>query len=385
MRQQFLRTGLSINASGSIVGYGDNTEQYLVPLVTDFSCQTRALGGYWSAGITLEAEQHVLDDWLARGVGRHIVVSNPGLATIWEGFVSDVGLGHGALDVTIGPLTQIANYVRCKYRVLDTTVTPAVSGDTAFTAWGSGPDSITRYGQIEQVIQGGEAAAADALQMRDTFIADEASPNLTQRIGTGGRQSVTLSCLGYVHWLNAYNYTEVLSGTQNIDVKINAILDADPNGIFASTNADITVNALPVPRYDDDGMTAWDVIIGLVARGDVNENRYVLGVYDNRKVVYKQVPSPDTPLYTWASRDPKQRYYQNDTILVAHHDIKAAEWIYTTDFLVGQVWPGGTYRDPRLIFIENTRYRLGQPVDIQGGSIDRIDQAMAQMGLGGMT
>ena len=151
-----------------------------------------------------------------------------------------------------------------------------------------------------------------------------------------------------------------------------------------TANADIAANPFQVPTNEEEGNTAWDILIGLVARGDAAENRYVLGVYDNRKVIYKQVPSPNAPLYTWASRDPKQRYYQNDTILVAHHDIKATEWIYTTDFLVGQVWPGATYRDPRLIFIENTRYRLGQPIDIQGGTVDRIDQVMAQQGLGGI-
>jgi len=268
--------------------------------------------------------------------------------------------------------------------VLDTIVTPAVSGDTAFTAWGSGADSITRYGQIEQVIQGGEVTAADALQMRDTLIADEATPNLKQNVGGGAGEKVTLSCLGYVHWLDTYNYTEVLSGTTNVDVKIDAVLDADPNSIFASTNADITVNTLQVPKYDDDGMTAWDILIGLVSRGDASENRYTLGVYDNQQVIYKAVPNSSVPLYTWASNDERSRYYQNDTILVPHHDIRAAEWIYVTDFLVGQVWPGGTYRDPRLIFSESVNYQLGQNVRIQGGRVDRITQLLAQKGLGGL-
>jgi hypothetical protein len=65
-----------------------------------------------------------LEDWASYGIGRHIVVYNPSLVQIWEGFINQVDITEGGEQFSIGPLIDIGNRVKVPYSPVDAGVAP---------------------------------------------------------------------------------------------------------------------------------------------------------------------------------------------------------------------------------------------------------------------
>lgn len=345
-----------------------------------------AWGGYWSLTFRLTDQRSKIEGWLYR-LGYDITLYSPGLAAIYNGFISEVGLNVGSLSLHRGPLlSTIANKIKVTYSYVDTSVTPPVVGGRNATTWSENAISQAKYGIIARNISVGGANETTAEQLRDTALATlkEPPPEETDNIsGSDQFASVDITCLGYVHWLKAYTLALTTTGDQNANAKVQAIVAAEPNSLFSTNYTRIDTNATQVGAYDNDNRPAWSAMRGVVAVGDSSFNRWLFGLYADRKAVYNAIPT--TTAYQRKLSDVEQhllQYASQERVLP--WEALPGQWVFYTDLLIGKTPPDTDRRlDPRYLFVEQSTFTLPWALTLQGSTIGRLDQLMASLGLGG--
>jgi len=327
-----------------------------------------------------------MEDWFASGLNRHVEVYDSALVKVWEGFVNMVTLSAGTLRATRGPLIDIANRVSVVYTpILDAATAPPLEGSETTTTVDDNAASQVKYGIFEQVISGGklldDGTTDDATELRNTFLEENREPETGEEISLGSSvtASVQIDLLGYVHRLQGWVYQDTTAATAQLDTKLGAILDADPNVIFSSANSAIATNPLLVSGYDDDNRMAWDAIQELVSLGDAAANRYTFGVYDNQRAVYAIAPTDTAYQHRIAGESMDIEAYVTGAT-VRPWDVLPARWMFLPDFLVGQTQTTDQRLDPRFLFIESVQFTAPSAVQISGQKVSRIPQMIARLG-----
>lgn len=364
--------------------YGTNQVDEFTNQISGYEHELLADGGYWSARMTVQDIQLDLEDWYERGLGRRIVTYSPDGVTIWEGIVNTIKLNLGGLTKTIGPYLDIANKVRLIYSYIDTTAGSPVTGLRLTTDWTSNTSSQSRYGILEKVLSSGGATPTNADDIRDLYLAENARPGRSeeQAFGGGG-QSMELECIGVIQFAQRFTYNSTTTGAQNLSVKLQAVLDADPNGFIAQTFSYLDSNTLQVSAYDNDNRIAWNIIKELVAQGDASNNRWLFGVYADRLARYTQMIEQTD--YQQSLSDPGQKVFTPGGTIVEPWYILPGKWLLVTDFMAGRIPDSTSLRDdPRFMFIESVTFRAPQTVVLRGGRVSRLEQKLARLGLAGI-
>lgn len=379
----------TIVVAGSNVTYTPQGEYIgtIQDKLSAYSHTLGAFGGYLNGTISLTDTKEEIQEWLSEGLGRHIEVFNPAKDQIFEGFVGSLNGAIETLTFARGPLLDIANRVSVIYQLINRTVNPPIDGMRVVTASADDNTSKIDWGVFEKIYNGPGMSAIEALQVRDKFLNEKKNPE-TDRNFTGGSAdpNITLSLLGYLHFLKAGIYNQTTnSGTTTLSVKIEDILDdggADPNALFASTNADIEANAILVQRYENDNNVPLSLIKALVAQGEpVNDERTLFGVFENRKVVYETMPQ--TVEYIKRLSDERQSVMTPGEEWIEPWDVEAGKWLKITDFLIGETETVDLRLDPRMMFLEQVKYTAPRGLELQGGKVSTFPQRLAQLGTGG--
>lgn len=347
-----------------------------------YSHTLSANGGFDSMNITLSDDRISIESWIERGVGSHIEVYNSEGVVVWEGFVNVVGANIGGLEVNVGPLMDIGNRVSVAYAPVDYTFSPPLVGDTTVTTITENERSQNIYGIIEKIVNGGRVTDDNAELIRDTFLKERAYPETSSalKLGSNSQISLTLECLGYWYFTNAYVYNDTGSGAIQVDTRILEILEGNPNtDMFGDIYIDSN-NAI-VPEESDEDKLAMAHLKELLALGGASDQRYTLGVYENRDVYYKEIPS--VPAYKTTLSDQGQKILTYEGALVYPWDVRPSQWLFVSDVLAGRYTDETDYyEDPRYIFIEQVEYNAPWGVTLTGNRIGTFDQIMARFGIG---
>jgi hypothetical protein len=351
--------------------------------VSGYEHEVLADGGFWTARMSINDDQLDLEDWYERGLGRRVVAYSPDGVIIWEGITNSINLKLGGLSKTIGPVLDIANYVRLIYSFI------AAGGlDIGFRATTVGAedvDSQARYGIMERVLSTAGATSTEADAIRDLYLLERSRPGRSEEltIGNASGPSMDLECVGFAQFLSTYTYAITSLGTQNLSAKISDVIAAHPSNLFTAGGAYIETNTLQVQVFDDDGRTAWNIIKELVSRGDASNNRWLFGVYADRQAHY--YPVVDEVSYMQTLSDPGQRVFNAAGGTIEPWYIKPGRWLRVLDFMAGGIPDTTDLRDdPQCLFIESVTFRAPQMVTLRGGRVSRLDQKLARMGLGGI-
>lgn len=349
-------------------------------------------GGYWSARMTMSGQRPVMEEWFDQGLDRHIEVYGPELAKVWEGFVNQVTYSAGTLTAVRGPLMQVSNRASVTYTpILDAAANPPIVGTQTSTPIADNDDSRALYGVLESVLSQGQllddGATDEAEQIRDTFLAENAWPQSSEELGLGStsQPTITLDCLGYVHRFMRY----VMQDTTSITVQISnsdgtgklqyAIAD-DPNGMFPADYSQMDNNPFLTSRYENSNRMAWDVMTELVGVGDDNDDRYTLGVYNDRLVTYAIMPTDIAYQHRIGGAAMRFERYGGAQEIMPWL-VRPARWLFLPDFLTGKSDQAELRRDPRHIFIESVRYTAPWGLQISGNKVGRLDQMLAKLGM----
>ena len=354
-----------------------------LPDPENYTHTIRAFGGYWSASFDVTHNLMDAESWI-NGLGRHVVVYDDALVPCWEGCVNRVTINAGSRAFVRGPLLDLCNRLYVVYTRLLTVTDPPTRVGEDRTATVNDVDSQAVWGIIGKVVSGGEQTDANALRVRDTYLAENKEPRTTHQ--EAGRPGVHVECVGYsqlLTWL--YSQTAVLGDVDlsNDDGtgKLQLVIAADPNGIFSTNWSRTADNAFQVNAYEEKDRRARDLIQAMVAYGDAAGSRWLFGIYAGRQAVYEAAPSAVE--YLQVLGDPAQRITTLEGTAVKPWNVMPGRWLMYPDFLVGGVEPANLRDDPRMEFIESVTFTAPQGLAHSGGRTDRITQILAQKGLGG--
>lgn len=354
---------------------------------TAYNHEILAVGGYWTAQVTLTLPKRAAEKWFEEGLGVQVKVYNPQGQMVWEGFTNQVTLNAGALSEIRGPLLNIGNRVSATYAPLDVSVYPPVTGSTTVTTINEDTSSQALYGIIEKITSAGTTTDENAEKVRDVYLEEYAYPETSGELslapGNAQAAQVTLDLLGHVHWLTAYVYNDFTAGFSYLSDKIKALLTADPNGVISTDFRNVADNLFLTPTLETDNRFAWDILQELVALGnDSDDTRRLFGVYANRLAAYAAMPT--TVAYLHKLSDRAQRVTTPDKVTVWPWDVKPGKWLFVPDFLVGKPrvstsTPAALRKDPRNKFLESVRYTAPYGLDLSGGKTDKLSQLVAKI------
>lgn len=342
-----------------------------------------AFGGFDTASFGVAQTIEQLQDWFENGLGRHITTYDDSLAVMWQGFVNEVTIRQAGLELTRGPLVEITNALAVVYSGIDTSTSPPTPGVRKKTATAIQSASQARWGVWPKVLSIAGATDDNAVQIRDSHLAEYSEPETNSAFSfAAGDVSLSVNCLGYMHTLRyPYNNTSV-TGTQDASAKIKAILSAAPNNWISSDQSGIATNTLAVKAWENDDELAMSLIRGVTAMGDADENRWLFGIYEDRRAIYEA--APDVWEYRMQLNDGRRTIVNRTGGEVPPWSVRPGKWIFFADFLPGRISDATRLRDdPRMLFIEGVTYNMPNGLDLNGGKLRRLNQKLARLGLGG--
>lgn len=353
--------------------------------VTSYDHTHAALGGFWSANLTMRLPLHDLEDWLQYGVGRQVQVKGRGTKTAWEGIVNRVTVNVGGYNMTVGPYLDIANKVKLAYSIFLQLGGGNATGIRVVTEPTSNLPSQAKYGILAKVFSVGgiDSSAVAGLQamLLERYSQPPRSEDLNLPGDTGLRYiDLKLECIGYAHLLQKYTYNSTTAGTQNLSAKLEAIVAAEPNALFSSS---VATNTIQVPAGQTDDAEAWGLIKSMIAMGDTSLNRYTFGVYENRRVTYKAVDN--NVVYVRPLREGASVIQDAQGGLLQPWEVRPGSYVLVTDLLPGKPVNSDLNAEQRAIFADTVQYRMPDSLVINGAHAFRIEQRMAQMGLSGVS
>jgi hypothetical protein len=345
-----------------------------------------AFGGFDTAQFSLVEGQNVMQDWIANGLGRMIVVYDDSLLPIWEGFVNSISVNQAGLSVTHGPMTDIANRIKAIYSGVDTSVYPPIIGVRKQTPTINNLQSQQLWGVWPLILSLAGVTDANADQLVDMYLTEHHHSEVNSSFSFNTADiSLTVDCLGWQHTLNyPYNYT-VLSGEIEISTRIQEVLEDHVNPSWLSSDySRIERNTTLIKRYQNDDRLALEQLRGYTAMGDAANQRWLFGIYENRQAVYG--PASNQIDYEIRLTDPRQLILDSAGSIVPAWRVRPGKLVFFSDFLPGLGAPyTDLHQDPRILQIESLQYDLGMPYAVQmtGGHHSKYEARSAKLGLRG--
>ena len=357
--------------------------------LASFSYSTLALGGYWSADLTLIQPIHRLEEWRARGLGRRVEIA-AGPSVVWEGFVNTVEAEVSGYPQTIGPYLDIINRAKLVFSAIDTSGATPVTGLRLETAWLDDANSIAQYGILQDVFSAGGVAlnAADALlagllrrrrnppRSEDLTLQADPPPKFVR---------IKLGLVGYARLMEKYIYNQTTNtGLTTAAAKVALLVQADPNGVLRL--GAITPNTLAVPGWENDDAQAWSILKGIIAQGDGALNRWTFGVYGGRRANYK--PVAEEISYVRPLREGSGFLTNAQGNAIEGWEVLPGRYVLVEDLAPGRPLATNLEDDPRILFAETVQVRgEGSEISsvvINGAHTYKIERRLAQLGLGGI-
>lgn len=374
-----MQSVFSIVLSPSKIANGSGLHKTISNKYIDaYSHTIAAFGGYDTAQIGIKIRRSELDNFLLNILGSSIRVATGETQTIWQGFVNEVTTTYDGVDITVGPLMDIANKVLVRY-------TDFITGGPGTTTFAFNTLSQLRYGTLTKILAASTVSSTNADNIRNNFLTENRFPFYNVGLTIQPPETnliVTLNCLGNYHLLSTYVYNNALTTTYTAREKIIAVLAAHPLGLLNRQGGLISANTLSVPVFENEDRLAIDVIKELVALGsDTNNNRMLFGVYDDFTVIYKEIPS--IVRYHFRSKN-NNRFIQNSGGgLVNIASLKPGQYIGVND--IPDLLISGVKSIPKFIFAETITYTAPFGLTITGANVSTLAQRIAKLGLSGMT
>lgn len=380
------------SSEGSTISYydrlpkGGNWLGELDTAAQNWRHQVTAFGGFDTGGFEISGSYSAIQDWVLNGLFRPIVVRDKYLATIWEGYVDTITINQAGLTVSHGPVTEIKNRVFGIYSGVDTSVYPPQIGVRKKTPVFNNSGSQADWGIWPYILSMAGVSNDNADQLVQMFLQEHGQPEKNSNFSFSGEEvSLTINCVGWYNTLRyPYNFT-TNSGTVAISTRMTQILAAHPNsGWISSDYTKVTTNATAVPQYENDDQLAMEHLRGLTAMGDADLQRYIFGIYENRRAVYGPVSSQID--YTVELGDPKRQVFDSGNNLIPPWRIRPGSWIFFADFVPGLGSPFDDFqKDPRMLRVETIQYDMRTPFAVQvgGGISSKYEQRSARLGLRG--
>lgn len=364
---------------------------FIKSLPTTANFTVDIFGGYDSASLDTHIDLLDVGDWIDNGLGRVVDIYADDLFQVYRGFVNEFELKLGLVSLKIGPLLGsggVCNRVWSVYAPMDTSVSPPVYGPRTLTVAIQDLTSQAKYGVIEHVLSAGNTTLAVATQIQETYLREHIEPVRTHDLGGASTPTVSLSCLGFMQWLDAVIYENAGIGTVQLSAAAGKIQDvltqarAINSWCVSSDYTQLAANAVLVPVYDADDMTCLSVLKAAASLGGPSYEQWMFGLYDNNTAEFKAVPT--TVEYQARVLDNGLEIKDMNNNIVQNCKIRPGKWVVFTDLLPGKAFPANLRNDPRAMLIKRVEFSDPNDLRLNGADANTLPQILAQYGLGGM-
>lgn len=370
------------NAPWQVTKYTENVSQD----VTAYDHSSAALGGFWSANVTLQLPLYMLEEWGQNGVGRQLTVYGRATSIVWEGIINRLSYNVGGYDMTVGPFTDIANKVQVSYSIFIQLSEGNMTGIRATSDYLQDTISQAKFGVLTRNFSAGgievESVPDVQAMLLERYKSLPRTENLTQPADNNRQHfEVKLECIGFAQMFQKYLYNSSTTGLQNLSTKLAAIVAAEPNSLFLVPQ--ISLNTLQVAAFENNDNEAWGLIKSLIVMGDASLARYTFGCYENRQIVYK--PVANQIVYVRPLREGPNTIAGPQSGLLQPWEVRPGVYILVSDFTTGEPLATNLEDDNRVIFADTVQYRHPDNLIINGAHAFRIEQKMAQLGISGIS
>jgi hypothetical protein len=372
--------------------------------------EIRSMGGFWRARFTLRGivgKEYELEQMLNLGLGRHMEAFSPGGVLVWQGFVNELRLSTPSLDYSVS-LSDFANRVWVRF---DTTINKKTgatlqiydaegivraragtdAGDPSSTSTVyDNLSSQARYGIKEEVISGGENNATAANAAAQMFLARLADPlrgavNIRQGGSGDGEVTLEVGCRGYWETLDwrVYNQT-ALTGNEDISVMIPLVVSA--SGAFVDGSR-IAANSMELPREFDSDRRAGSILFDFARAGDASANRYVVGIYEGRQLIYEQAKGfdRDNVDYSIYTKGRERLIKGSGGRGVLPSEVRPNRWAYVEDLFLAEQRRSTLSADLRAVYIDAVTYREPDSVDLRNANSEELQTIVARAAYSGVS
>lgn len=261
--------------------------------------ENRRLGGYWQASVSIVGDSVQLTQFFQDGLGRDVKMMGTRGFPGFHGFVNGIrwflpggGSKYKSLDL-------MANRIFVRYK-------DASSGDAfARSTQANDTDSQARFGIKEFVVSGGRTSSSSVANgIATRLLPMKAWPKYArEQIKQGGKSAqgerIDLLLRGYIWTLRWRVYNQTTGGTadsQSADLQMATILTSAqflaPSGTWR-----IQANPIGALKYYDADQWMLDIVLGIVAEGDSQQQPWTFYLTEDRVPIYEPwTPSMDRNL-----------------------------------------------------------------------------------------
>ncbi|KKM63029.1 hypothetical protein LCGC14_1515670 [marine sediment metagenome] len=321
------------------------------------------MAGYFSCKFDILGPESILGELMDNGLGREVRTYNHYGVKAWEGVITTMRMSTRSSQ-RVETLEQMANKIKVRVSI------DRISGQQ--TANVENAASQASYGIFETVEELGYLVTlknrgdtlANILEKdlsdphRQKEFRDKGDPNIP-----AGMAKLSVFCSGYYFYLTRRFYSAHVRANANTNVVISAIISNV--GDFVKTSSVETNTQQVWQRYDNDDM-AWDVIVTASKTGDTSDNRFVVGMYDDRSFIYEQRVSTTLPNITLI-KDAQNRIFDRSSRPIAGMLLRPNTFMRNVSVAnrPGKVY-ADVWDDPQVTYISTVRYtENGQKVRVQ--------------------
>ena len=248
----------------------------------------RLYGGYWTATWNMEnLSATSMRTFFKQKIGNHMAAYSGG-TKIWEGLIWSMDLSNNGVIRRIS-LDKMRNAIKCIYTDVDD------DDARAETGWYKNDVSISRYGEMQEVVYLDKTTAGAAEAYAQTVLAEGSTPLplivAVKEPKPDEIATLRISAVGYAFTLN-YKYLSLADTKVSISTAVTNVLSTDSEFVSSGVVESNTVEVQP----PDSETKAWDWLVELAEIGD-GTTPYTIQVLNDRKLFYKAL-SP-TPTIIW--------------------------------------------------------------------------------------
>lgn len=351
--------------------------------VTEYEHTIAATFGFESVRLGLPVDLDEAEAWFNR-LGASLFVWDPMAASVWEGLLVQVEYSAGGRTRSVS-LDAMSNRIIAQYT--------NILGEQGLPVSTSNAASIARYGTKDFLLNLGTTNQAEATALAAAYLKRRQQPRAQQQLTVGVGQETGAPVqlmLTFAGWADTLGWvltsrTDTTNEASNLQVA--ALIGTVSPGIGATNNflststALITASGQSVTRYIERNTSYRDKINALVAVGDTSGERIAWGVYEGRRLTYKQ----------WAGATPNTIAYQaqfGSAMVTTPNGLDVPLWLVRPDAMIEEldtveVRPAGLVDSGNRFYAERVTFRATETemsLSIEPEASSGLDARVAKIG-----
>ncbi|MCK5564531.1 MAG: hypothetical protein KAJ07_04740 [Planctomycetes bacterium] len=360
--------------------------------------EIRAMGGFWRSSFDILGTFDELRFMMLNSLGADVKSYSESSALAFHGYVHQAILRFPGGQLRFR-LDGVGNSVWSRY------LAAASGGDVGSVAQDYNAEEVARlstelegststarstkqndlvsqakYGIIDHVLSGGISSSGVADNQAQNYLAVNAFPKPSFEFAdeniNPGSTSLEFIVYGYYRTLDFRMYFQTASpGNANASDVAGAVI-ADVGQFIDSSR--IVANTLQISQVYDTDRRASNILFDIARRGDASNNRHVIGVYENREIIYQAIPDPATSKPEYYRALGESNIKKDAQYIIPGPEVRPGKWLRITGLFPYRTSDySSLYEDPSVQFIEAVTYSESNGLEFTSSPDQSFEMSMS--------